>query len=382
MNKKAGIYDPYLDTLGGGERYCLTVAEVLIKNGWQVDLFWSGSHEFIEKAANRFHLKLDKLSIQPDIFLQPEAHIEKPKSNALHSKDRIKQTLFAKINTLLYKKKITSQYDLLFYVSDGSVPLLFSKKNILHMQVPFITKTSLTDRIKYRNINSLICNSKFTSLFYKTIPTSINVVYPPVDVDSFKGKTKKENKIISVGRFDNVLNAKKQDVLVDAFRKFNEQNKGQWKLILAGGSLNPEENNYLKHLKYLAKNLPIEIVVNPSFTKLVNLYQRSKIYWHAAGYNVNPKIHPESTEHFGISVVEAMAAGCVPIVVNNGGLPEIVIDNKNGYLWETTDQLIAKTQLLSANTNKWQELSNNAINSVDQFSKSQFEKYLLEIINE
>jgi len=39
---RAAIYDPYLDTLGGGERYCLTVAEILLKNGWQVDLFWSG----------------------------------------------------------------------------------------------------------------------------------------------------------------------------------------------------------------------------------------------------------------------------------------------------------------------------------------------------
>ncbi len=30
---KAAIYDPYLDTLGGGEKYALTVAETMLKMG-------------------------------------------------------------------------------------------------------------------------------------------------------------------------------------------------------------------------------------------------------------------------------------------------------------------------------------------------------------
>ena len=56
--KKAAIYDPYLDTLGGGERYCLTVAEILLKNGYKVDIFWSGDKTLIEKAEKRFSLDL------------------------------------------------------------------------------------------------------------------------------------------------------------------------------------------------------------------------------------------------------------------------------------------------------------------------------------
>ena len=37
---KAGIYDPYLDTLGGGERYVLAVANCWLKRGWNVNIFW------------------------------------------------------------------------------------------------------------------------------------------------------------------------------------------------------------------------------------------------------------------------------------------------------------------------------------------------------
>ena len=66
--KKAAIYDPYLDTLGGGERYCLTVAEILLKNGYKVDIFWSGDKTLIEKAEKRFSLDLKDLNIVPDIF--------------------------------------------------------------------------------------------------------------------------------------------------------------------------------------------------------------------------------------------------------------------------------------------------------------------------
>jgi hypothetical protein len=68
MIKRAGIYDPYLDTLGGGDRYCLTVAEILSKNGYNVDVFWNGDPDLIKKASIRFSLDLDKISIAPDIF--------------------------------------------------------------------------------------------------------------------------------------------------------------------------------------------------------------------------------------------------------------------------------------------------------------------------
>ena len=37
---KAAIYDPYLDTLGGGERYMITAAQVLSENGYKVDVEW------------------------------------------------------------------------------------------------------------------------------------------------------------------------------------------------------------------------------------------------------------------------------------------------------------------------------------------------------
>ena len=56
-------------------------------------------------------------------------------------------------------------------------------------------------------------------------------------------------------------------------------------------------------------------------------------------------------EAFGISVVEAMARGCVPIVSNKGGLPEVVDYNKN-YLFNDEIELEKELKYTINNSKK------------------------------
>ena len=55
-------------------------------------------------------------------------------------------------------------------------------------------------------------------------------------------------------------------------------------------------------------------------------------------------------EHFGITTVEAMAHGCVPVVVRLGGQLEIVQDGVNGRLWGSLGELVAITRELMADS--------------------------------
>ncbi|HWS49339.1 MAG TPA: glycosyltransferase family 4 protein [Candidatus Methanoperedens sp.] len=392
MSLKAAIYDPYLDTLGGGERYCLTVCEILLKHGYHVDIFWSGNQEIVESAKQRFALNLEGLTLKPDIFGLTHQKIELIEENTpdtLHSISIPKANIFQKITNYINKYKVLSKYDLVFFLSDGSIPFLFSKNNILHIQVPFIQKITPKDKIlnliKQKFINSVVCNSNFTSKFIVDFPKSkLKVLYPPVDVEKFSSSEEKENIILSVGRFDNILNAKKQDVLIEAFKKLHKINSHlKWKLVLMGGSRDhPDKNHYLLHLQHISKNYPIEFIVNPNFDQLKEIYSKSKIYWHAAGYGVDEYLHPEQTEHFGMTVVEAMDSGLVPIVVAKGGLSEIVTEDKNGFLWNTTDELIAKTQILFATPKDLKDKAHQAHLTSQNFSKEIFEKKLLDLIKQ
>ena len=391
MVKRAAVYDPYLDTLGGGERYCLTVAEILLKNNYQVDLFWSGDKELIQKAENRFSLDLTNLNIVTDIFdIKPQklSSIEE-NENLIHSITKVinPQKINFKLKNIFQKINNNRQYDVIFYLSDGSLPFIFGKKNFLHIQVPLIKNDNQVDsflnKIKNNFYTNIICNSQFTASFQKKISSQkVLVLYPPVDIDKFDSHQKKENIILSVGRFDNILNAKKQDILIDAFRSLVVREKiNNWKLVLMGGSLSdPKNNSYLQYLEKKAANLPIEFIVNPPFTVLKDQYSQSKIYWHAAGYDVDENIHPENTEHFGITVVEAMASGLVPVVISKGGIPEIVDNGVNGYLWQTIDELVSRTKNLIDNPDTLKLMSQQSILNCQQFSKNNFEKKLLSVV--
>lgn len=391
MTKKAAIYDPYLDTLGGGERYCLTVAEILLKNNFQVDLIWSGSQDLISKAEKRFSLDLTNIKIVPDIFsLQPQnfnLSQEEQQLPNVESSDSITTNITSKIQSIFKKIKQNQGYDLIFFISDGSLPLLFAKKNYLHIQVPFATKetpsSKITSFLKSKLLTNVICNSQFTAKFQpSTLKNKTLVLYPPVDVDKFYSDKNKENIILSVGRFDNILNAKKQDILIDAFRQlYQNKSAHNWKLVLAGGSLlDPKNNSYLQVLQKKSTGLPVEFIINPPFEVLQKIYSKSKIYWHAAGFDVDESIHPENTEHFGIVVVEAMASGLVPVVIAHGGIPEIVDNGVNGFLWKTIDELISKTQKLIENPDTLNLMSQQSLLNCQQFSKDNFEKKLLSII--
>ena len=139
---------------------------------------------------------------------------------------------------LLKKFKITRNYELFFWLSDGSIPFLFSKNNLLHFQVPFhnVNGRSLSNQLKLKKINHIVCNSRFTKKFIdKEYGVSSKVIYPPVDVENFK-PGKKRNIILSVGRFSQLMQAKRQDVLIDSFKKLCDQGLGGWQLVLAGAT--------------------------------------------------------------------------------------------------------------------------------------------------
>lgn len=343
---KIAISSPYLDTLGGGERYILTIAEHLSKNH-QVVIFWDGEN-LTPAVKERLNLDISKVRFQKDI------------------------QKFKIIN----KYQILKDFDLHIVVSDGSIPIGFAKKNILHFQVPFKINPNIKNSIKLKNWQKIIVNSLFTKSFIdKSYNVESQVLYPPVDVKALAPGVK-SNIIFSVGRFFSPLHSKKQDILIKAFEKMKIKN---YKLILAGGVDSGSDEKIL-NLKNSVKDKNIEIMSNIDFAHLKKLYSQTKIYWHAAGFGEDENANPERVEHFGISTVEAMAGGAVPVVVPFGGQKEIVDENQNGLHFYTIDDLINKTVRLINNEDLLTKLSEKAIIKSKNYSKENFCRQIDEII--
>lgn len=252
---------------------------------------------------------------------------------------------------------------------------------MIHFQVPFhhVGGKSLANKIKLRLIDKIICNSHFTKKFIdKEYGVNSMVIYPPVEVESLK-PLKKENIILSVGRFDSPLHAKKQDVIIEVFKKMSDGGLSGWQLILIGGSSN-KKSAYLNQLKRSSAGYPIKILTNVPFGKLKEGYGKAKIYWHAAGYGIDENKEPEKVEHFGIAIVEAMAAGCVPVVVGKGGPREIIKEGKNGFLWQTKKELKEITLRLIEEKDLLRQTSQVVVKSSQRFSKRRFCQQIDEII--
>lgn len=344
---KIGIFSPYLETMTGGEKYIFTAASCLSKEH-QVSIFWNNPG-ILEKASDKFDLDLTDVKVAENIF---------DKSYPFYKR--------------FYK---SMSYDRIIYLSDGSLPLIYCKL-LLHIQSPmeWVNTNSFLYLLKRARVTRIICNSYYTKKYIdRKFGGEASVLYPPADI-SKKDKFEKEKTILTVGRFNRLSNGtdfKKLGFLVESFKKFQKKRLKGWRMNIVTSVRKEEENEFEKFQKGIKSEF-ISVCKNADYKTIIGLYEKAMIYWHAAGYGENLEKHPEWAEHFGISTVEAMSNGAVPVVINAGGQPEIVKDGDNGFLWETQDELIKKTHLLATDKELFGKLQEEAIDAAGRFGKDRF----------
>jgi len=165
----------------------------------------------------------------------------------------------------------------------------------------------------------------------------------------------KEKMILHVSRFTEPSEwaDKAHRQMIQVFKMY-QNDLQDWQLVMAG-ALDPNMEDYFNELTYRASSRNILFYVNPTDLEMANLYGRSSFYWHATGISL-PHI-PSAQEHLGLAPLEAQAAGCVPVVFNSGGMPEVVIHGKTGALVDDARQLGKITVDLSHDWSAWSGLS-------------------------
>lgn len=356
---KIGIYTPYLDTVGGGERYMLTIAEAFSKES-SVDIF-------LDTHLQTLQLDTIKNKIKKLLDI-----------NLLHV-NFIKAPLGRK-SSFFERRVFLKQYDFIFCLTDGSIFYSFAKNSVLHIQSPIqVFGNAFFRKNKLNSWKLVIYNSKFTRInCEKYWPIESKVIYPPVNIEALK-PSKKKNQILTVGRFFGYLKDKKHEVMINSFKEMVDSGRiKNWSFHLVGGA-GEGDTDYVDQLKEQAKGYEIFIHPNLAFEDLKKLYAESSIYWHASGLGEED---PTKMEHFGITTVEAMAAGCVPIVINKGGQTEIVNNSENGFLWNDPQEMREKTISLVENNDLLNKLSKAAQDKSQDFSKERFINQIHDIVKQ
>ncbi|VVB99083.1 D-inositol-3-phosphate glycosyltransferase [uncultured archaeon] len=131
---------------------------------------------------------------------------------------------------------------------------------------------------------------------------------------------KKPNSFLFVGRFSS---NKRVGLLLEAFSRLRKES---FALTVAGNDWEGLLSEYLKKNVLLGIDTKVKYVVNPSDEELKGLYASHEFFVSASQY-----------EGFGISLAEAMASGCIPMVQDNEGHKEIIGDSECGILLDYTD---------------------------------------------
>jgi glycosyltransferase involved in cell wall biosynthesis len=388
-----GLYDRWLATLGGGERYSLSIAEYLSREHAVTVL----SHAPVDasQAGERLGLDLGRVNFvrldpRPPAQMTPVTADYDFFINASHwdyfpsLAKRSAMVVFFPLRPPDFGGRMRYRLGRLLMderLSQATRPITTRLSPGLATRLENLIPPDFLDSVaSYELLWSISDFVQQWTLFYWNRESEL--LYPPVGVDAFRPRTK-EPRILSVGRFFHGAHNKKHAVMISAFRQMVDEGLEGWELHLAGGT-QPEtiHQRYLDKLKRMARGYPITLHTDMPRNELTRLYETSAIYWHAAGYGEDEARAPHALEHFGITTVEAMAAGCVPVVYGSGGQPELVEDGRTGFLWYTSADLMGHTRRLMADETLRAQMGAHAVQASRRFDQAHFEERLRESLVE
>ncbi|MBI2591893.1 glycosyltransferase [Candidatus Saccharibacteria bacterium] len=401
---KIGIYNPYLDTKGGGEKVCAALAEYFAKDKNNKVFLISHAKINLDELADYFSIDLSRVQFMlikaDNLLLKIVRRLPLPSMaksfffDYFHLRALKKQKFDIFINNSVFSNMPSPSaggvYLCMFPQKLGWSKNISPAKKIYMKLMHGLYRITMHRGAKYGVLTykKILANSEFTKdHIMRRWGLQSDVLYPICDDMRLKNPPQKEKIILHVGRFfanDGGNHHKRQDMLLEEFSKMDKLHKDSWQLHFAGSVA--EDSGALKYIIGLtqkAKGLPVYFHFNCSFPELKDLFNVATIYWHATGYGSNPEKYPQRQEHFGMSTVEAMSTGAIPVVINTAGQKESVTQGKNGFLWSTKKELADyTTRVSSLSPAELKLLQDEAIKSAARFNKSAFIKQVDTIFGE
>ena len=329
----ANIVHTTLNPRGGSERLAIAVIQALSKIGIDIDLttFEEPNVSKLENAYGELATSaIKKIKTITIINSIGKAEIKKRYDLTINTHgDMLPYFLhsFSKSNSIVY-----CHFPLAKYLIDSQDPEYsrFLKGRILSTSTTNTTNyinprtwCSEFASIAYASMlrsSTVISNSEFSRrVIWKAFGIDSIVLSPPVDVDLFRKAalfsprtSNRKDTILVISRFHPT---KKIGNAIRLARLLKQHKVGNGIKIV--GNLPTRRYGYYFYLKRLVDHYDladyVSFEVNVSFSRLLNLMRESKVYF-----------HPLLGEPFGISTVEAMSAGLIPVVPSIGGHTEFV----------------------------------------------------------
>jgi len=370
---KIGIIHHSLNSCGGGELLSLTIAKVLREHGHEILYYTTQKTDwsYVESVLG--------VSFKPD----SEKYIFKIKIPYFGIYQRLIASFF---------NRAVKECDLVINTHGDVMP--FVNADITYMHYPTFSLWYLNPvNVKYlkslfwktyfipyytvqkhliRKITGLILtNSKFSQkAIRKHVHRKSIVVYPPVNIKPYvkaSKNVKREDIVVTIGRF--TPEKKYEDILEIASKT------PKIKYVIIGSVSNKLNKQYFNKIRSMASRLKLKnvfLMPNLPFEDKLKVLSRAKVY-----------LHTMVNEHFGIAIVEGMAAGLVPVVHMSGGAWEDILDGKqgvHGYAFRNLDEAAEYIENLVSDESLRREIVLNNSEYVWKFSSETFREKIVRIV--
>lgn len=357
-----------LNSTGGEERVCLNTIECLEEAGHEVVLGTADKTDWqrVERHFGR------KVMVDGELALLPF------RLGAFG--------IYARLMTGLIALRLRGEVDLIINTHGDVIPAP-ADLTYVHYPLPALMVESPETFFKYqRNLfwrlyytpygllqggsrlifkgGLLLTNSSYSrEAIWRWLRKRAVVVYPPVDVESFVfSARRKEDLVLTVSR---LTPEKGLHLIPHIARRVPEAH------FVIAGATQKGSAALIARLGHLCDRLGVRNVeVRPdiSFTELRELYAKARIL-----------LHTRVGEHFGISVVEGMASGCVPVVHRSGGpWTDIVKNGEYGFGYDTIHEAADTIRALIASD--LTEMSRRAIVRAQEFSEQRFKERMRGVV--
>ncbi len=358
MGGRIALLHAFMDILGGGEYLMLQMAVALRIMGYTLDLYTVTPPDW-DKVERVFGVRGDK------VFHRVHVHEElNPFRGGRGRFVRLKRLLaYHSFFKMFNHERLRDKYDLVVDTQSNTA----SPVDLAYIHYPVIAETysrrtplydaySLLVKLLYRRwfgkpmSRVVATNSSWTARVIKHYyGVDAHVLYPPVDTSAFRGRCsgERENIIVTLSRLTPEKNLPAVSVVVAAHPDYR---------YIVIGRLDD-------HRVYseLIRRPGLEVLTNVAREELVGILCRAKYY-----------VHPPFREHFGIAVVEAMAAGLVPFVYYDSGSCSDIVSRLDKKLCYKDIRFVPHLIRWIEEHGLWEELSRKAKRVAEEFSVERF----------
>ncbi len=308
FRRSVAIVHPLMYQLGGGEYMALVTARILKDRGFDVKLYTLTLPDR-ERVKSFTGFELDDVPME-----ELEAELPASIPEIMHGRNSRYLKLLLSLDLEDSVEPLIEQHDVVF---DTQGELLVPS-DITYIHYPWLAPDGDSKYAKlFRDVvekrlarlrrSKVLTNSSWTAAFvrkkYNLLP---DVVYPPVDVESVAEccrDVEKDKFVLTISRFSPEKNLSSILEVAKLLRSV--------RFVIVGNAGTEQAKAVLSELaerieRYELDN--VEIRTNVPRDELLKLQCRAYAY-----------LHPVYPEHFGISIVESMAAGAIPVVYRDGG---------------------------------------------------------------